>query len=167
MISWMWSILWFTFVVNPKGATLVEGDFYRLEAKANRPSTYQWYKDGHAIPCATNSILIIPYMLESDAGVYKATAISGTRTIETRPEAISYRPLISVRIDGSIVTLTPARTGSKIYYTTDETEPTTNSMLYMRPFSAQRGFILRAMVGTIEVDSISIQPRRGAPKWTR
>lgn len=167
MISWMWTMLWFTFVVNPRGATLVEGDFYQLNVKANRPSTYQWYKDGQAIPGATNSALLIQYMLEGDAGVYKATATSGSNTIETRPTVISYRPLISVRIDGSIVTLTPARAGSKIYYTTDETEPTTNSMLYIRPFRAQRGFILRAMVGTIETDSVSIQPRKGASKWTR
>lgn len=167
MITWIWGMLWFTFVVNPRGVELVEGDQYRLRAVANRPSSYQWYKDGQAIPGATNSVYYIQYMLEGDAGSYKATATYGGDTIETRTEAISYRPLISVSIDGGLVTLTPARAGSKIYYTTDETEPTTNSMLYVHPFRVQRGFILRAIVGSIEADSVSIQPRRGASKWTR
>jgi hypothetical protein len=167
MITWVWGMLWFTFVTNPRSVTLVEGDSYRLRAVANRPSAYQWYKDGQAIPGATNSMYYIQYMLEGDAGVYKAAATYGAKTIETRSEVVSYKPLISVRIDGSLVTLTPARAGSKIYYTTDETEPTTNSMLYVHPFRAHSGFVLRACVGNVEMDSMSVQPRKGAAKWTR
>ena len=167
MISWIWAMLWFTFVVNPRGATLVEGDFYQLKVKANRPSTYQWYKDGRPIPGATNGILTIHHMLEGDAGVYVATATHDGSTIETRPEVIAYRPLIRIRIDGNMVTLTPQRSGSKIHYTTDGSEPTTNSTLYSGPFKVQSWAELRACIGNIEMDSVIVRARKGSESWTR
>jgi len=166
-MSWFLSIFTFAFTMQPKSVALVEGDYHTLKASASRQCSYQWYKDGRLIPGATNGWYRIFYMLEGDQGSYVATARNGNRIISSSPALVSYRPLINVVITNGMVLMTPARTNNQIRYTLNGNEPTSTSQLYTRPFRVDSDCTLRAAVGNVEMDSITIKAQKNENIWKR
>ncbi len=61
--------------VDPSDMTVCEGDAatFSITASGSGPLSYQWSKDGTAIPGATSSSLTVMSSSPSDAGVYSAT----------------------------------------------------------------------------------------------
>jgi hypothetical protein len=71
-----------TFVVQPASQTVSMGDTINLSATAlaKPPITYQWFKDGAALPGATASILAISNATRLDSGGYQLAAINSVGT---------------------------------------------------------------------------------------
>ena len=79
------------FVQDPTPAQLVIGNSTTLNANATGSGSlqYQWYKDGTAIPDATNPGLSIPTVAAADAGTYTVTATNAFGTITSAPQVIT------------------------------------------------------------------------------
>lgn len=71
---------------QPQGTTINEGDLLTLtvEASGSQPFSYQWQKNGIAIPNATGQSLIIPSAQPTDSGNYRVVVANsaGTATSE-------------------------------------------------------------------------------------
>ena len=65
--------------VQPAGLTVLQGDPADLRVQAAGPGTftYQWHKDGRAIPDATNTAWQIAAATAADAGVYSVIVDNG------------------------------------------------------------------------------------------
>ena len=78
----------------PVGNTMVEHQRVTLSADAyGLPLALQWFKDGKAIPGATNRDLVIPRLELGDAGGYQIQASNPMGTVMSDPAAVlSVRP---------------------------------------------------------------------------
>jgi hypothetical protein len=137
---------------------LIEGDVHRLDSGVNGPGVFQWYKDGQLIPGANQSTFTLYYVLEGDAGEYSVKWQYKAQSFIKSVDKVSYKPLINVVVKGNVVQLSANKPNSKIFFTMDGTEPSTNTTEYTKPFKFKRGFMLRACVGDTEMDSVRVQP---------
>jgi hypothetical protein len=64
---------------EPADRTVVEGDSttFLVRAAGSEPITYRWFKNGSAIPGATNATYTIPFVQASDAGNYFVEVSNG------------------------------------------------------------------------------------------
>ena len=93
---------------------------FRAEAQGTAPLSYQWLKNGSAIPGATNITYSIPSVSASDAGGYSyrvsnsigsATSVVGTISVTTPPSITSQPSSLSVSA-GTNATFAVSATGS-------------------------------------------------------
>ncbi len=80
-----------TIASQPKGAELVEGNSYVLSVAANgdNPISFQWNRNGVAIPGATKSSLILSKVSAASAGSYTATVSNAGGTNTSLPAVVS------------------------------------------------------------------------------
>lgn len=140
-----------TFVLEPHNDSVTEGSSYSLRSQSSQPCEYQWFKDGEVLPGATNSTLIISYMLEGDSGTYYVVAKNNAGIITSRTVVITYNPVIHVAIENDTVTLDA---DGPIHFTTDGTEPTLFSPLYVTPIVITEPCVLRATSGRVEMEYV-------------
>jgi formylglycine-generating enzyme required for sulfatase activity len=100
------------FIVQPESANLTPGDSIMLktEVGGTKPIRLQWYKNGSAIPGATNSFLAIAPTSVADSGTYSvqgqnsvgtSTSQKSTVLVDATPKA----PIILIQPDSLSTTL--------------------------------------------------------------
>jgi hypothetical protein len=97
-----------TVAAQPKGAELFEGESTTLVVAANgdNPISYQWNKNGVAIPGATKATLTLSKVTAASAGSYTATVSNAGGTNNSLPAVISViarsrsKVLLSENFDG-------------------------------------------------------------------
>ncbi len=116
-----------TIVRGPQSAVVPEFSFVPLlVTAAGSPVEYQWFKNGTAIPGATNSSLVLRAIQGTDAGFYHVRVSSGTRSITSDPPArISVLPttapvIVTSPVGGSVspgqwLTLSMTATGFPLH----------------------------------------------------
>jgi alpha-tubulin suppressor-like RCC1 family protein len=77
-----------TVASTPRVAVLGEPARFTARARGTAPFSYQWFKDGQAIPAAEESSLVLDRVQEEDAGVY--TVEVGSAGNSTRSEPITF-----------------------------------------------------------------------------
>ncbi len=84
-----------TVVINshPDSVEVNPGDTVTLAiaAEGQVPISYQWEKDGHAIPNATNPQLVLKAIVTNQAGLYRCKAINGGGEVYSKPALVSVR----------------------------------------------------------------------------
>jgi hypothetical protein len=101
---------------HPPGVVAYIGDTVTLtpSISGTAPITYQWQKDGTAIPGATNLSLTLPSVRLNDLGNYHVVASNAYGTAQTipalvyvtkRPQTISLSPTVTTAVAGSSVVL--------------------------------------------------------------
>jgi len=123
---------------QPEGLTATSGESISLEVVASSDTslTYQWLKDGDTIVGATESVLTITFIQETDEGDYvvevsnaAGTTISDTATVivDPAPEApvFTLEPLTQTVVAGTDITLTGDATGvpAPTYQWQKDTQP--------------------------------------------
>ncbi|MCX6953540.1 MAG: matrixin family metalloprotease [Verrucomicrobia bacterium] len=113
---------------HPRGNVVVPGTDVSLtaDAVAYGPISYQWQKDGVALPGATGKELLLPRVSPNEFGAYRAvcTSSAGSTTteaaiVEARSSAlpvITLQPRGLTATTGTTVTLSVAATGSGLRY---------------------------------------------------
>lgn len=77
-------------VENPQPVSATTGDSVSFSAAfANYPSTYQWTRNGQAIPGATDTIYTIPFVTKGDEGSYVLVASSEDASTPTAPAMLT------------------------------------------------------------------------------
>jgi len=109
-------------MMQPRSGVFAEGSGFNLgvNVQGTAPLSFQWYKDGLALPRETGLVLFRSDITKVDAGVYKlvasnvaGSATSDEATIEVTPPpmpSVSIPPAVSVRIGQSCtlwITATP------------------------------------------------------------
>lgn len=101
-------------VQQPADLTVFSGDQakFSVQATGTEPLSYQWFRDGAAIPGATQASLIIPNAFFSDAGGYTVLASNpyGTQTSTTATLSVKAVPNFVIHDQtpgGGIVLLDP------------------------------------------------------------
>jgi len=99
-----------------------QGDSLTLEvaAEGTPPLTYQWTKDGTALPGRTSSALTLNNVTSADSGTYavEVTNPNGTTvasvelTVLVTPPALTLQPAGGIRFAGASVTFSVVATGS-------------------------------------------------------
>lgn len=78
--------------VQPTSATLAVGDALDLSVTASEsngaPLSYQWFKDGKAIPGANTNTLTKPSVTANDAGTYHVVISSAALAAVTSSDAV-------------------------------------------------------------------------------
>jgi hypothetical protein len=108
---------------QPEAQTLNEGGSISLSVKASGPGilSYQWRKDGVAIPGATNSTFSLPLASPAASGSYTVLISSADDLIESDPvtvkinpdlTSISTQPLAQALKTGDTLNLSVTATGS-------------------------------------------------------
>ena len=113
---------------QPVSATVNAGQAATLSVAAtgNPAPAIQWFKDGRAVPGATNAALTFASVFGGDAGSYTATIsnmVNGTSytltsaaavlTVVTTPPTITTQPVSQTVVAGGNVTFSVAATGSE------------------------------------------------------
>lgn len=83
---------------------------FSVKASGTAPLTYQWYKDGFAIPWATNSSLVFPTVSITDGGSYYSVIVSndlGSVTssnafLSVNPAGVSLGLYAGLTIEGAV-----------------------------------------------------------------
>ena len=76
--------------VSQTGSVGGSASFYLIVDGGTPPVTYQWSKDGGAIPEATNSTLALANLQTTNEGVYKVVAIDGgNNTVISQPASLT------------------------------------------------------------------------------
>lgn len=79
------------FAAQPASQTIATGSTVVFNAPAANASTYQWEKNGVAIPGATNSTLVLPQASAADGGRYVAVAINAAGRSASQPAELTVR----------------------------------------------------------------------------
>lgn len=74
---------------QPSSQTVNVGSIATFTVQVSAPSTYQWQKDGVAIPGATNASFTVASAQASDAGSYQCAVTSGGATTLTNPATLT------------------------------------------------------------------------------
>ena len=161
------SNLFFKITDQPSGRDMIEGDAYTLKVNVNRICKIQWYKNGKAIPGATNNTLEIKYALEGHSGTYHAVATRGSSEYRQSSKAtIKVDKLVRVLVNNDETTgvvqmskpmtvrIIPYEKSAKVYYTLDGSEPSEKSQIYNAPFQVKKSGYLRMYINRLEADSI-------------
>jgi alpha-tubulin suppressor-like RCC1 family protein len=69
--------------------------FFVYAYSASGVPTYQWKKDGVAIPAATNNSLSVPTITQADAGQYTVVVTNAGGSIESQPVVLTVVPAIA------------------------------------------------------------------------
>lgn len=79
---------------DPKSTIVLQGSPLGLSVNAQSPValTYQWYKDGVAIPNATSSIFYVSSAAASNAGTYTVTVTNLTGSATSAPASVTLGP---------------------------------------------------------------------------
>jgi hypothetical protein len=138
---------------------------FLVTASGTQPLSYQWMKNGVAIPGATNLSYTTPATTLSDSGSQFTVVINNvtnTPVTSSPPAVLTVNTMPTVAIPtispngGTFtatvsVTLTCATANAQIYYTTDGSAPDQSSLLYQGPFHLSanatvrvKGFLLGA-----------------------
>lgn len=98
------------FTAHPTGATIFPGDSLTLtaEAAANGALSYQWQKDGAAIPGANAASYVIASAAAADDGVYTCLAINTQNGVSAT--AASHPATVVVRLSPAITSEPASRT---------------------------------------------------------
>jgi pectate lyase len=80
-----------TFTVQPVSQTVLVGEDagFSVVAAGTEPFTYQWSKDGVEIPGATEAILPLPAVQESDAGTYVVVVTNAGGSATSDPATLT------------------------------------------------------------------------------
>jgi hypothetical protein len=101
-------------LTNPVGASVSFGTPVELAVTAagTGPLLYQWFRDGMAVPGATNRVLALPGARPADAGIYRVqvrnsagTATSAAATLEVQGQ-LTASTILSVTRTGGAVEIT-------------------------------------------------------------
>lgn len=143
----------------PSKLRLQSGDPLTLRPQWVSATSYQWYRDGVALPGMTSRTLKLASVQPSDAGSYQQVASDGTKQFVGPATRVSVYPgrVAAIYLDGSRVvedqasvhgsaTLTLESTlGGPVFYTTDGSVPTAASTPYLAPVSIAKNTTLRAV----------------------
>lgn len=118
-----------TFSSQPYDRTVSVGDYFSYwgDADSTISVTYQWYKDGVAIPGAT-SYYFSRYATASDAGSYTVVATNSVGSVTSRAGVVTIRPAVapsSVSISTGPITVTIGESFNLYVSNTDGTAPLT------------------------------------------
>lgn len=111
-----------TITTQPAAVTVVAGGnaTFTVAAYGSSPLTYQWNKDGTALPAATNTTLTLTNVAPTDVGNYtvtlnnsagSVTSSVAALTVNTKP-AFTAQPATVITAAGQTVTFTAAASGS-------------------------------------------------------
>ena len=93
----------FAIVRHPRGASVFAGGSTQLSVETTSSGDqYQWFKDGVAIPLATNSTLNLSQVSATHAGDYTVQVTYGDQTLTSEVATISLRPATA-----PVITLQP------------------------------------------------------------
>lgn len=84
-------------VRTPAGTSAAVGTTvsFFVEAIAQPAPTYQWFKDGVALPGATSATVTIPLVTAAEAGAYRVAVMNPLGTLTSAPIALTTRPSVS------------------------------------------------------------------------
>jgi len=94
----MFAVSQITCVVTPSDTLICARDSMAFVAyvDSSGPITFQWLKDGVAIPNATNDTLAFPKLMESDTGAYRCIAILGTAIDTSNLALLRMHPAMNI-----------------------------------------------------------------------
>ncbi len=97
-----------TILVPPAAKTVHEGEpvSFQVTAEGAAPLTYQWSKDGMALPGSTDATLLLAKVSATDAGDYSVAVAGPSGTTTTSPVKLTVVPPLSL----SVVSLTDVQT---------------------------------------------------------
>ncbi|MBI5693427.1 MAG: S8 family serine peptidase [Verrucomicrobia bacterium] len=104
----------FAIITQPRSQAAVLGLPFSLAVTAtgNGNLTYQWYKDGEALPGATGAAYAIPAAAFASAGTYTVRITSSQGTLSSEPAVVSVEPLRPGRLT-NVSVRTTAGTGAQ------------------------------------------------------
>ena len=108
---------------QPMGEILCEGDTLNLSVMAtgSAPLSYQWFRDGAAIPGATMATLSVPSVTTADAGSYTVEVSNTCDTVASNAADVTVRtaPMITAQpqgvtdCEGATIALSVTASGSE------------------------------------------------------
>jgi hypothetical protein len=143
----------------PSALRLQAGDPLTLRPQWVSATSFQWYRDGVALPGMTGRTLKLASVQPSDAGSYQQVASDGTKQFVGPATRVSVYPdrVAAIYLDGTRVvedqvnvhgsgTLTLESTlGGPVFYTTDGSAPSAASTPYLTPVLISKNTTLRAV----------------------
>lgn len=87
-----------TITTQPTNQTAVVGGRAAFIVKSVNGSSFQWTKDGAAIPGATSATFVIPNVQTSDAGSYAVTITSSGGSVQSSSVTLTVAPFAGVRL---------------------------------------------------------------------
>src|SRR5438552_8114680 len=87
-----------TIVNQPQSTTRFAGESFSLfvQAMGSFPLSYQWSKDGQALPGATNKILVFSNVTTNAAGLYTVVVSNAVSTVTSAPAEVRVQPIVSI-----------------------------------------------------------------------
>ncbi|MEY2880221.1 MAG: hypothetical protein RLZZ15_2601, partial [Verrucomicrobiota bacterium] len=94
-----------TFTRQPTAQTVLAGTSVTLTAAAagNPPPTYQWFRDGVALPGATGATLTLAAPVTADAGTYRVVATNGAGFLASADITLTVVPVTSRVVNFSVL----------------------------------------------------------------
>ncbi|HTO02463.1 MAG TPA: PQQ-binding-like beta-propeller repeat protein, partial [Opitutus sp.] len=102
---------------QPQSRTLVAGSTLTLSVSAAGSGTirYQWYKNGAALPGATNATYTVANVTSNDAGTYTVTVSNDSENVTSSAATVSILPIGTMPASfANIATRAFCSTGSKV-----------------------------------------------------
>jgi hypothetical protein len=69
---------------------------FPVTVSGSPPLSYQWYKDGVALPAGTNRVLVLTNLAQSDAGQYSVTVTNGYSSVSSLNAQLVVNPLPTI-----------------------------------------------------------------------